>query len=817
MLEHIADADLKLVGKEARRVEGVGKVTGDAVYVSDMELPGMLHAQIKKSPHARARILRIDTTKAEALSGVRAVITGKELNYKLGLYVVDKDILAKDEVRHYGEAVAGVAADTIEIARAAADLIEVDYEVLPAVLNHMDALKPDAPLVHPDLGNYDYVPVFSPQAGTNIPNLSKLRKGDADKGFSESAWIVEREYTNPSVQHVPMETHVAIVEWKTGDEVTIWSSAQSPFTVRNLFCYTFKLPLNKVRVIVPNVGGGFGGKAGIHLEPLLACLSRKAGGRPVKMRATREEEFSLLPCRSALTYRIKTGVSAEGKILAQKLTLYWDAGAYADYAVNVTRASSYSAAGPYEVPNVELDAYTIYTNKPYGTAYRGFGHVEFFWGLERHMELIARTIGMDPLEFRLKNLLKPGSLTITGETITDHSGDPAKCLEAAAEAIGYGRLTPEEKARELRTGRRIGKGIATLHKAPAMPSFTATAAVVKMNTDGSVIVNIALTEIGQGSATAIAQIAAETLRFPLDRVKVTIEKDTDKEPYDWQTVASKGLILSGNATIMACQDLLGQAYEVAAQVLRSQAVDLDHDERGVFVKHRRERVIGFGELSVGYAFPDGNAIGGPLIGVGRYVAQGLTNLDKETGQGLPALDWTFGAHGVIAEVDGETGEYRIIKIASVFDVGKVINPDIVRGQAIGGMIQGLGTAICEGYIYDEAGHLLNPSFTDNKIPTAKDLPEEIESIAVETAQLDGPFGARGVGEHPMISVAPALGNAILDATGAELLHMPIRFEDVWRALGRREAIDNWITKTPAGSCRSDPAARRHNPDSAAAP
>ncbi|HTX73831.1 MAG TPA: xanthine dehydrogenase family protein molybdopterin-binding subunit [Rectinemataceae bacterium] len=817
MLENIHPDDLAHVGKYERRVEGTVKVTGDAIYASDMIMPGMLYAQVKKSPHARAKILKIDTSKAEALTGVRAILLGKELNYKLGLYVVDKDILAKDEVRHYGEAVAAVAADSPEIAREAVELIQVEYEVLTPVLNHIDALKPDAPLVHPNLGSYDYVPVFSPQPGTNIPNISKVRKGDVDKGFEESEWIVEREYTNPSVQHVPMETHVAIVEWKRGDNVTIWTSAQSPFTVRNLFCYTFKLPLNKVRVIIPHVGGGFGGKAGIMLEPLLACLSRKADGRPIKMQATREEEFSLLPCRSALTYRIKTGVRSDGKIVAQKLELYWDAGAYADYAVNVTRASSYSGAGPYEIPNVWLDAYTIYTNKPYGTAYRGFGHVEFFWGLERHMDLVAQAIGMDPYEFRMKNLLKPGSRSITGELIEEHTGSPQKCLEAAAKAINYGTLTKEEAEREKRTGRKIGKGVASLHKAPAMPSFTATAAIVKMNSDGSVNVNVGLTEIGQGSATALAQIAAERLRFPVSRVKVSVEKDTDKDPYDWQTVASKGLILSGNATILACDDLLRQAYGVAAQVLRAQTVDLDHDEEKIFVRHRHESSVTFAQLSVGYAFPNGNAIGGPLIGVGRYVAQGLSNLDKETGQGLPALDWTYGAHGIIAEVDPETGEYKIIKIASAFDVGRVINPDLVRGQAIGGMIQGLGTAICEGYIYDQQGHLLNPSFTDNKIPTAKDLPEEIETIAVEVPQLDGPFGARGVGEHPMISVAPALGNAIQHAVGAELMHMPIRFEDVWRALRKKEPIDNWITKTPTGSCRSDPATRQHSPDSAAAP
>jgi CO/xanthine dehydrogenase Mo-binding subunit len=793
-----------VVGKDVPRLEVAEKLTGAAQYASDMVLPGMLYAKVKGSPYARAKILRIDTSKAEQLIGVHAVLTGHDLDYKLGLYVVDKDVLAKDEVRHYGEAVAAVAAESLDIAQRAIELIEVEYEPLPPVLNHVDALKPEAPLVHPDLGGYSYVEAaFTPQPGTNVANLTKLRKGDVEKGFAESEWVVEREYTNPSVQHVPMETHVAIVEWKVGDQVTIWSSAQSPFTVRNLFCLAFKLPLSSVRVVIPHVGGGFGGKAGIHLEPLVACLSRKAGGRPVKLQATREEEFSLLPCRSALTYRIKTGVAADGRILAQQMTMYWDAGAYADYAVNVTRASGYSAAGPYDIPNAWLDAYTIYTNKPYGTAYRGFGHVEFFWGLERHMELVANAIGMDPVEFRRRNLLRPGSTTLTGEVITEHTGSPLKCLEAAADDIAYGRLTEEEQWHERRTGRKIGKGLATLHKAPAMPPFTGTATVAKMNSDGTLLVNLSLTEIGQGSATALAQIAAETLRFPIEKVRVTIEKDTDRDPYDWQTVASKGLILSGNATVLACQDLLKKAYEDAAQVLRAEISDLDHDGEKVFLKHRPDESVTFAALAIGYAYPNGNAIGGPLVGVGRYVAQGLSNLDKATGQGLPALDWTYGAHGVVVDVDPVTGEFSILKISSVYDVGKAINPGLVRGQCIGGMIQGLGTALCEGYIYDESGRLLNPSFTDNKIPTAKDLPLQIEASVVETPQLDGPFGARGVGEHPMISVAPAIGNAIGQAIGVELLHMPIRAEDVWRGMHDKEPIDNWITKSPVGHCRSE--------------
>ncbi|MFW6212500.1 MAG: xanthine dehydrogenase family protein molybdopterin-binding subunit [Spirochaetota bacterium] len=805
MLEAIPKDQLKHVGKQTHRIDSKIKLTGQATYVSDMIVPGMLYARVKTSPHARAKIVSIDTTKAEALTGVRAVITGEELDYRLGLYVVDKAILAKGVVRHYGEAVAAVAADTLEIAEQAVGLIDVTYEELEPVLHPLEAIKEGAPLVHPRLGDYSYMEAaFTPKPGTNIANHTKLRKGDTEKAFEECEWIIERQYTNPSVQHVPMETHVAIVGWGHDNEVTIWSSAQSPYTLRNLFCTAFGLPHRKVRVQVPYVGGGFGGKAGIGIEPLVAVLSRKAGGRPVKLTATREQEFSLLPCRSQLTYNIKTGITKEGKILAQEMTMYWDSGAYADYAVNVTRASGYSAGGPYEIPNAKVDAYTIYTNKPFGTAYRGFGHVEFFWGLERHMDLIAEAIGMDPLEFRYRNALKPGSITLTGEEITEHTGNISKCLQTAADAVGYGTLSDAEKKREAAGHMKIGKAVVGLHKAPAMPPFTATTVILKMNEDGTVTANLTLVDYGQGTYTAIAQIIAERLGFPVESVKVAFESDTDRDPYDWQTVASKGLLLSGNAAILAAEDLLKNAYEVAAQALRAQTIDLLHDHEKIYVKHHPSSSVTFKELAIGYCFPNGNAIGGPLVGVGRYIAQGLTHLNKETGQGNPAIDWTYGAHGMVVEVDPETGEYSVLKVVSVFDVGRVINPDEVRGQAIGGMLQGLGTAVCEGYIYDQKGHLLNPSFTDNKIPTAKDLPFEVDAITIETPQLDGPFGARGVGEHSMIGVAAALGNAIQRAAGAELTHMPIRYEDVWRAIQRKEKINNWITKSPYGSCRSAP-------------
>ncbi len=790
------DKNLKFIGKDIPRKDTLAKITGEAMYTTDMVLPGMLHALVKVSPYASAKILSLDTSKAEALPGVRGVLTGAELDYKIGLYLVDKDVLAKKFVRHYGEGVAAVVADDLKIAQNAIDLIEVKYEPMKPVLNVKDALKKDAPVIHPDLGSYDYFePCFTPKPGTNIANHTKTRKGDVEKAFANSDYIVEREYTNPAVQHVPMETHAAIVQWKVDNNIQIWSSAQSAFTVRNLMANSFKLPHSKIKVTIPNVGGGFGGKAGVGIEPLVACLSRKAGGRPVKFVASREEEFYMLPRRTGLVYNIKTGLSKEGKILGQKMSLYWDAGAYADYAVNVTRATGYSANGPYHIPDAWLDGYTIYTNLPYSTAYRGFGHVEFSWGLERHMDLCAQTMGIDPYEFRKLNMYKPGSTTITGEEITADSGNVRKCVETVKEAIGYGTLTAEEKQIEAK-GKKIGKAMVTFKKAPAMPAFTGSTTTIRMNEDGTVNANLTLTEIGQGAYTAIAQIVAERLRIPYDDVNVTIYCDTEHDPYDWQTVASKGLFMSGNASIKAADDLLERVYKVASEVLRCDVIDLDHQDGKVFIKHHPKSFVTFAQVAVGYAYPNGNGVGGPILGVGSYIAQGLTNLEKTTGQGYPALDWTMGAHGVIVEADPESGEYTIKKIATAMDLGKVINLGCAKGQTFGAVVQGMGTGVCEGYIYDDQGKLMNPNFTDNKIPTSKDVPESLEFYPIETPQIDGPYGARGIGEPPMVSVASGIGNALKDALGVELLNLPIRSEDVWRAIADKENFNlkDYVTK-----------------------
>jgi CO/xanthine dehydrogenase Mo-binding subunit/aerobic-type carbon monoxide dehydrogenase small subunit (CoxS/CutS family) len=775
------------VGGEANRVDGIAKVTGSATFVHDMVLPGMLHARILTSPHPSARIKRVDVSKAKAMPGVKAVLTGADVPYKLGLYMEDKDILARGTVHHQGEAVAAVAAETWIQAKLATLAIEVEYEPLEPVLDVHAAMQDGAPQVHPGLAGYSWMKgVFFPQPGHNIAHHQKIRKGDTAKGMAEADRVFEFRFRNPAVQHVPMETHVAIVTARPDGEVEIVTSAQSPFTVRSLFCRTFGLPEHKVRVRIPYVGGGFGGKAGIHLEPLVYCLSKAAGGRPVKLAATREEEFNTLPSRQGLESIIKTGVTKDGRITALETTYLWDAGAFADYGVNVGRAAAYSGAGPYVIPHCKVDSKVIYTNKIHGTAYRGFGHLEVLWGIERNMDLVARAIGMDPVEFRRRNLLRVGETTITGEPFTAGHGRPEECLRLVSEAIGWDPQAKPQPPAVLGSGKRRAKGVAMLHKAPAMPTYTSCSASILFNGDGSVNVLVSGVDYGQGTYTALAQIAADELKLPLDKVRVPWDSDTDFTPYDWQTVASRFTVMGGNAVIQASRDALDQIRAVAAQAFDVPASEIECGDGRVWVKGKPEGKLDYGRFVLGFVFPDGHSIGGPIIGRGRYIAQGLTNLDPETGQGRPALNWTYGAHGVELEVDTDTGHIEVLKLVSAFDAGKVINLQQCRMQVIGGVLQGLGSAVMEKFVFDR-GRLVNNTFTDYKLPTAKDVPREMRQMFVETPHPQGPYGARGVAEHPMISVPGAIGNALAYATGVEFFELPLDPETVYLGLKRAAA------------------------------
>ena len=767
----------EMIGKSVKRIKALEKVTGNAQFVHDIEIQGMLHAKMKLSPYAHAKIVNIDKTKAESLPGVWAVLTGEELPYKVGLYLIDKDILAVNKVRYQGEPVAAVAAETKEIAEKAVELIEVEYEKLDAVLDVQKAVEEDAPLVHENLAELESAPVFFPKPGTNIAHHTKIRKGDINKGFAKADHIIENEFTLPMVDHTAMETHTSIAQWKPGRKVKIWTSAQSPFAVRDLLANGLNLNHEDIEVIVPYVGGGFGGKAGIHFEPLVTCLSRAADGRPVKIVMSREEEFNSVPVRQGLYSRLKTGVNEDGEIVAQETEFLWDSGANADYGVNVTRAAATAGVGPYEIKNVKLDSKTVYTNKIFGTAYRGFGHLEILWAIERQMDLVAKEIEISPYDIRMKNGLEVGSVTITGEHIGGSHGRVKECLREVAKEIDFENRDSDD----LPAGKKRGKGLATLHKAPAMPTNTGTAAFLKFNENGTINLTVSLTDYGQGTYTALAQIVADQLDMPVDKVNVVWENNTETEPYDWQTVASKGLFMSGNAVIKASQDMVQQLKEIASEPLRCSVEDLLIEDEKVKVRHHLDKYISFKELAMGYTYENGNAIGGPLIARGNYIAQGLTNIDPETGQGLPALDWTYGAHGVEVIVDEETGEFEVVKIASAFDVGKAINKENVIGQIQGGVIQGYGSAVMEGYQFSEDGRLLTNTFTDYKVPSIADIPE-LKPIIVENAQEDGPYGARGVAEHPMLSIPSVIGNAVQDAIGVKIKEMPVIPEKIFELI-----------------------------------
>jgi len=784
----MSDKQYRHIGKSSDRVEALDKVTGQAIYTVDLELPGMLYGKCLYSPYARAEIVSIDVSEAKALPGVKAVLIGEDIPYLVGLYMVDKRILARGIVRYQGEPVVAVAAIDEKTAELAVSKIKIEYNKLPSIQTLDEALEGKI-LVHEDINELEYCKgVFFPQPDSNIASWNKTIKGDIKKGFDEADIIVENVLTLPAVAHVPMETHAAIAQADTyTNKIKIWSSTQSPFAVRKLLAKALNISTADVQVIVPYVGGGFGGKAGIHLEPLVAVLSRACKGRPVKLIATREEEFNQLPTRAGMRGHVKTGVKKDGKITATEIYYDWDSGAYADYGVNVGKSATYSGAGAYEIPNIELHSRTLYTNKVFSTAYRGFGHLETHWVMERQMDMVAQKLGMDPYEFRMKNILRRGCHTISGELINEDSGRPEECLAAVAKEIGWsGYQSEEERKSNSKTGKLRGKGLACLQKAPAMPPHTSTSAIMQMDDDGNIRIMLGIVDIGQGANTIMAQIAAEVLDMPIEKVKVIWDNDTDRHPYDWSTVASKYTFMGGNAVKKCAQNMLQQMKEMAAQVLRTSVEDLTHGDEYIYHIHHKQRKIKYKDLALGYAYENGNGIGGPLIAKGTYMANGLTFLDPVTGQGLPALDWTFGAHGVELEVDIETGDIQIIKIASAFDIGQAINKKLVEGQIMGGVLQGIGSAIIEGYKFSPEGRLMNPSFTDNKIPTAKDIPMEMVPILIENPQPDGPFGARGIGEHPMISVPSVIGNALYDALGINFYKLPLSPENVALAIARQQ-------------------------------
>jgi CO/xanthine dehydrogenase Mo-binding subunit len=770
------------VGRPVPPEDTVRKVTGTALYTQDWDFPGTLHAKLVTSIVPHAKIVSINVDRAKEIPGVTAVLTGKDMPFRVGMYAGDRDLLAVEKVRWAGHPVALVVAETLEEAERASELVDVEYEALPAVFDPVQALNSDAPILHERMEEYKHAPVFYPVPGTNIANRFRLVHGDVEKGFEHAEELIEEEFKVSHVSHAYMETQSVVAQAFRDGTYEIWTSCQSPFVVRQIVSECLNVPYNRITIRVPFVGGGFGGKAGLGWEALIAAASKAVGYRPVKLVLSRKENFASGASREGVVANVKAGFTREGKCLAYKVRFVLDAGAYADYTVNVSRAMGYSAEGVYEIPNVYCESLAVYTNKIPTTAMRGFGYSESNWVLEQVFERAAKKLGMDSAKIRRINLLRPGeSLTATGERVREDAGDPRKVLQTVTETIDWkGKVSPASEPWKVRA-----RGFALCVKGPSQPPNASSSAIVKFNEDTTIDLVVGTGNFGQGTTTALSQMVADQFGIPVDRVRVDPIRDTGKSAYTWQTVGSRGLFTDGVATLRACEDAKNQIIELASQVLRLPTSELELSEASVKAKGRPWLTIPLKDIVFGYVYPNGNTIGGPIIGRGTYTSSLNSFLDPQTGQGVPTIFHTFGGTAVEIELDLVTGAIEVSKAVQVFDVGKAINPLLLKMQLNGGFIMGMSIALFEKIKFDEQGWVTNPNFTSYYIARMKDTPKEFVARFVETPQFDGPMGARGIGELSMISVASAISNAIYRSIGVKLNNLPMSPEAVWTAISEQ--------------------------------
>ena len=757
------------VGRSIPKLENREKVLGRADYIDDLYRPGMLHAAILGSPHAQAKIISYDVSEALAAPGVVAVLTGDDVpaDGRMGAFIKDEHAIAKGKVLYLGEPVAAIAAETLEQARAAVNLIRVEYEELPAILSPEAGLAPGAAILHPDVANY--VKVFDAGSEGNLCSRTELTEGDVDAVWSRCAVIVEGEFTTEAQAHVSIEPCGALAEVDAQGRVTLWSANQSVFRVQANVCESLKLPMSRLRSLSPRVGAGFGNKMEPHIQPLTVALALKTG-RPVKCILTREEDFEIVRARHPFRIRMKTGADAEGRLIARDCEVLVDCGAYADDSPGVIGYALLMSGGPYRIPNQRARGKLVYTNKLRFGAFRGFGNPQVSFAGEQQIDEIARKLNIDPIEMRRRNMLRDGDGWFVGPKIA--SNGLARCLDAVEAASGWGK-----RALVARPGTRRGMGLAV---SAHISGLLGTGAIVRMLEDGTISLNTGATDIGQGSDTVLAQICAETLKIPVDMVSVA-SPDTDGSPYNWGTTASRVTYTTGRAVVGAAKEVLLQAMEHASEMLDTPVDDLELREGGRIAIRGSNTDLPFAAIS-GRAHW---AKGGPIVGHHTLVFEEPTHDPKRSialGLPFPRIGvFSFGAVAIEVEVDEVTGQTRAVEAWSAIDVGRAINPRLVEVQIEGGLVQGLGFALYEEMVWD-GPRLVNPSLMDYKIPTSADTPP-IHSIVIEDPEPSGPFGAKGAGEIGLNPVPAAIANALAQAVGGVSPAIPLTPE---RVLARLE-------------------------------
>lgn len=753
---------MKYAGKKYPRYEGVDKVTGSYLYTTDIKLPRMLYAKLKLSDRAHAKILDVDVIRAKRVPGVVAVLTGQDLDHRFGIYVQDEPFIAKGKVRYCGEPIAAVSATSPEAAAEAVDLIRATYEDLPPVLDVMEAVSPDAPLVHPDLGSYDVAPIFQARPNSNICTFVNIKKGDPEKAFLQADRVFSSEFYSPPVAHCPLEPHICIAQVDLSGRITLWDAIQSPFLVRRELAMALGIPLNRIRVKVHGLGGAFGGKSYTRIEPVTVALALHSKNRPVKLLLTREEEFTITVHKEPCKVFIKSGVMNDGTIVAREVKAYYDGGAYAEGTPLVVRNACFTAAGPYDIEHVSIEGYCVYTNNLISGPMRGFGTPQLTWAYESHMDDIAREMNIDPLEIRLKNCIEEGDELPSGEII--RSLGMRQTLEAAAKEAEYEKFKGRSD---------VGIGLACCHKLSFSPATSS--AVVRLDEDGSVQLNCSTVEMGQGSNNTLIQIAAECLEIPFERFTVGAP-DTDYTPYDQSTTGSRSTFTAGNAVIKACEELKAQLREIASVCYGLPPEEMETVDGHVRVIGSDDCGLPYEELVQRHYKPRKAS----LIGKGIFTSSAVLP-DVKTGKTPKASAfWMYGTQVVIARLDTATGQSEVLKVISAYDLGRVINREGAETQIEGGVVQGLGTIMSEEMIL-ECGRLVNPNYRDYQIPTIMETPEVIP-ICVESRHPEGPYGAKGHGELVLNATAPALSNAIFKLTGVRVYSLPVTPEKVWRAL-----------------------------------
>lgn len=765
------------VGKSVPRIDGRGIVTGQTKYVFDVSFPNMLIGKMIRSEHPHARILSIDTSRAQKLSGVKAIITAQDTyNIKFGSneyffpHTVDQMALESEKVRYIGDEIGAVAAVDEETALEAIKLIDIKYEVLPSVTDMLEAMKPGAPQLHDALNNI----------GVILP----VNFGNVERAFKDSYHVREDKFYASAAAMAALEPHVCVGQWETfTNKITLWASSQAPFKCREALAKTLKMDLNDVRVIKLAVGGGFGGKLEMLPMDFAACLlSKKAGGVPVKMCYNREEEFSFSRRKHAMHYTVKTGVTKDGILTAMAGEVIADGGAYCSYGPTVMAAAIMRIFMVYKIQHFRITGYRVYTNTPISGAMRGFGGVQSGFAIESHMDLLAKDLGLDPVEFRLRNITEPNMITVNKMHLTTNG--LRECIDKSVVASGWKEKRGNQsyyKTGKLRRG--IGIGIAADVMGSKMyKSHESAGAIVKVEEDGSVYLFTGAADTGQGSNTALSQIAAQALGVRYERIKCK-SGDTEITPFDTGSFASRVTFISGNAALRAGQDAKMQILEIVAQEYKMAMHDLDIIGEKVINRKDNSVMMNFDKaLELCYSFNYGRQI----IGRGSYNPK-TTPVDFRTGEGNVSGSYGFEAQVAEVEVNTDTGEVRIVKMWDAHDIGKAINPQSVEAQIEGSLAMGIGYTFYEDLQFRN-GRVVNPNFANYRLPRSIGIPE-METILVETNDPEGPFGAKGMGEASLLPTSAAIANAIEDAIGVRIKDLPITPAKIIKALNEKEKKD----------------------------